>query len=212
MGSLISPTRPETHDDEQHPEEEPAAKKRRVDPANKDSGISVRGVADSASGGKFWEVSVDGCEMTTRWGKLGSGGASKTKVYASSAQAVKEAQKLVQSKEKGGYVMRESGDGESGGDADAAGGGGPRLFLKEEQLNDGYFNGEVMSSRHTREVLRIHVLCANQEWDEGILECGGQTIPAYSNIEGDSAAVELTRSFEVSEQLLLMLYALYYYY
>jgi len=79
----------------------PAAKKAK----NKGVAFSARGVANSASGGKFWMVEVVGCELTTTWGKLGDGGASKTKEYSDEATAVKEAEKLVKSKEKGGYVM-----------------------------------------------------------------------------------------------------------
>ena len=37
------------------------------------------GVADSVSGGKFWEVQVIGSEMTTAYGKLGDAGNTSTK-------------------------------------------------------------------------------------------------------------------------------------
>ena len=40
-----------------------------------------------------------------RWGKLGDGGSSKTKEFADEEKAIKEAEKLVRSKVKGGYVM-----------------------------------------------------------------------------------------------------------
>ena len=58
------------------------------------------GVADSVSGGKFWEVQVIGSEMTTAYGKLGDAGNTSTKDLGDEAKAVKEAEKLVKQKEK----------------------------------------------------------------------------------------------------------------
>jgi len=62
-------------------------------------------MADSASGGKFWQVDVSGSTMTTCWGKVGTAGQSKVKECDSEEQAVKEAEKLAYSKEKAGYAM-----------------------------------------------------------------------------------------------------------
>jgi DNA ligase-1 len=53
---------------------------------------------------KFWEVSVSGAELTTRWGKLGTSGQTKTKTFADATVAQAEADKLVASKVAGGYV------------------------------------------------------------------------------------------------------------
>jgi len=64
---------------------------------------SIRLVADSSSGGKFWECSLDGCEMTTTFGKLGSNGQTRTKSFASEEKAVKEFEKQVRAKKKKGY-------------------------------------------------------------------------------------------------------------
>lgn len=52
---------------------------------------------------KFWEVSVAGSELTTRWGRIGTAGQSKTKTYASPEAAAKERDSLIESKRAGGY-------------------------------------------------------------------------------------------------------------
>ncbi len=53
------------------------------------------------SSGKFWEVSVSAADLTTRWGKLGTTGQTKTKTFADAALARAEADKLVASKVAG---------------------------------------------------------------------------------------------------------------
>ncbi len=53
---------------------------------------------------KFWEISVSGADLTTRWGKIGTSGQSKTKTFADDAKAQAEADKLIASKTKEGYV------------------------------------------------------------------------------------------------------------
>ena len=60
------------------------------------------------SSSKFWEVSVSGLDVTTRWGKIGTGGQSKTKTFASETAAAAEAEKLIEEKTEKGYV---AGDG-----------------------------------------------------------------------------------------------------
>jgi predicted DNA-binding WGR domain protein len=55
------------------------------------------------SSSKFWEVSVDGSSLTTRWGKIGTSGQSKTKAFASAAAAQKEHDALVTEKTGKGY-------------------------------------------------------------------------------------------------------------
>ncbi|MGV3720072.1 MAG: DNA ligase, partial [Actinomycetota bacterium] len=52
---------------------------------------------------KFWEVGVDGSEMTVRYGRIGSAGQSKTKAFASEAAAAQQAEKLVAEKTREGY-------------------------------------------------------------------------------------------------------------
>jgi DNA ligase-1 len=52
---------------------------------------------------KFWEVGVSGNDLTTRWGKIGSAGQTKTKTYATADKARAEADKLIAEKTGGGY-------------------------------------------------------------------------------------------------------------
>jgi DNA ligase-1 len=54
---------------------------------------------------KFWEISHSGgCDVTTRWGRIGSAGQSKTKTFADEAAAAKQTAKLVDEKLAEGYV------------------------------------------------------------------------------------------------------------
>jgi len=55
---------------------------------------------------KFWEISLDGANVTTRWGKIGTDGQEKTKGFASEEKARKEYDKLVEEKTGKGYVER----------------------------------------------------------------------------------------------------------
>jgi predicted DNA-binding WGR domain protein len=52
---------------------------------------------------KFWEVDVSGNDVTTRWGRIGTAGQSKTKTFASPAAAQKEHDDLVREKLAKGY-------------------------------------------------------------------------------------------------------------
>lgn len=55
---------------------------------------------------KFWEITHSGSEVTTRWGKIGTDGQSKTKTFKDEAAAQKEADKLIQEKTGKGYVEK----------------------------------------------------------------------------------------------------------
>jgi DNA ligase-1 len=55
---------------------------------------------------KFWEVSQDGTNMTTRWGRIGSAGQSKTKAFPDPQAAAKAAAGLIEEKTGEGYVER----------------------------------------------------------------------------------------------------------
>jgi DNA ligase 1 len=59
-----------------------------------------------AEGGsaKFWEVARDGAAVTVRYGRIGSGGQSRTKRLADEAAAVRHAEDLVREKTGKGYV------------------------------------------------------------------------------------------------------------
>ncbi|HJZ58763.1 MAG TPA: WGR domain-containing protein, partial [Gemmataceae bacterium] len=61
-------------------------------------------VEDGAS--KFWEVWIDGKDVTTRWGKIGTNGQQKTKTFASEEKAKKEYDKLLAEKTDKGYAEK----------------------------------------------------------------------------------------------------------
>jgi DNA ligase 1 len=60
---------------------------------------------DGAS--KFWEISVDGSDVTTNWGKIGTSGQTKTKSFADGAKAKKEYDKLIEEKASKSYIEKE---------------------------------------------------------------------------------------------------------
>jgi predicted DNA-binding WGR domain protein len=62
---------------------------------------SSRGIASST---KFWEVTIDGSQLTIRFGKIGTSGQTTIKVFGSDDLAVAEAEKLIASKVKKGYI------------------------------------------------------------------------------------------------------------
>ena len=53
---------------------------------------------------KFWEIEQDGCELITRWGRIGTTGQSARKEYPSEAKAAAEADKQIRSKTGKGYI------------------------------------------------------------------------------------------------------------
>lgn len=53
---------------------------------------------------KFWEITLSGSDVTTRWGKIGTDGQSKTKPFGSPAKAQAEYDKLIEEKTGKGYV------------------------------------------------------------------------------------------------------------
>jgi DNA ligase-1 len=55
---------------------------------------------------KFWEISQGGNAMTTRWGRIGSAGQSKTKTFADQQAAATAMAVLVEEKTDEGYVER----------------------------------------------------------------------------------------------------------
>jgi len=52
---------------------------------------------------KFWEIWMDGKDVTTNWGKIGTAGQTKTKPFADEAKAKKEYDKLLAEKTGKGY-------------------------------------------------------------------------------------------------------------
>ena len=59
---------------------------------------------------KFWEVSVEGDEVVTRWGRVGTAGQTQRKTQGSPAAAQAEADKQAQGKLKKGYREVSAGD------------------------------------------------------------------------------------------------------
>jgi DNA ligase-1 len=55
---------------------------------------------------KFWEVSQSGNAMTTRWGRIGSTGQSKTKTFADEKAAADAVALLIEQKTDEGYVEK----------------------------------------------------------------------------------------------------------
>jgi predicted DNA-binding WGR domain protein len=52
---------------------------------------------------KFWEIELSGNSLTTKWGRIGAGGQSKTKDFGDSIKAKAEYDKLIQEKTGKGY-------------------------------------------------------------------------------------------------------------
>jgi DNA ligase-1 len=73
-------------------------------PAPATSGKSRRFEFVEGKSSKFWEIAHSGCDVTTRWGRIGSAGQSKTKTFADEAAAAKQAAKLVDEKVAEGYI------------------------------------------------------------------------------------------------------------
>jgi len=55
---------------------------------------------------KFWEVWLEANTVTTRWGKIGTTGQTKTKEFADASKARKEYEKLLAEKVEKGYVEK----------------------------------------------------------------------------------------------------------
>ena len=57
---------------------------------------------------KFWEISVDGCEVAVRYGRIGAAGTSKVKTFGDTDAAQRGAEKLIAEKTGKGYVETRS--------------------------------------------------------------------------------------------------------
>ena len=56
---------------------------------------------------KFWEVTVSHCEVTVRFGRLGTSGQIQTKTLDDAAAVQKHAEKLIGQKLEKGYVEKQ---------------------------------------------------------------------------------------------------------
>lgn len=59
------------------------------------------------SSNKFWDIELSGKDVTTTWGRIGTGGQSKTKQFASESKAQEEYNKLVREKTSKGYIEKD---------------------------------------------------------------------------------------------------------
>jgi predicted DNA-binding WGR domain protein len=55
---------------------------------------------------KFWEISQAGNTMTTRWGRIGSSGQSKSKSFVDEQSAASAVAALIEDKTAEGYIER----------------------------------------------------------------------------------------------------------
>ena len=58
---------------------------------------------------KFWEVTVTGCDVIVRYGRIGTDGQSKAKSFSDEAAAARHAEKLIAAKTGKGYVETTAG-------------------------------------------------------------------------------------------------------
>lgn len=59
---------------------------------------------EDSKSSKFWEVSVEGCDVTVRYGRIGTNGQTRTKSFADEDAAQANAEKLIVEKTGKGYV------------------------------------------------------------------------------------------------------------
>jgi DNA ligase 1 len=59
-----------------------------------------------AGASKFWEIWMEGKDVTTSWGKIGTTGQTKTKTFADEAKAKREYDKLLEEKTGKGYIEK----------------------------------------------------------------------------------------------------------
>jgi predicted DNA-binding WGR domain protein len=65
--------------------------------------ITRRYELSEGSANKFWEIEISGKSITTRWGRIGSNGQSKTKAFETESAAKSELEKLIKEKTGKGY-------------------------------------------------------------------------------------------------------------
>ena len=86
----------------------PPAPAKTISPAPSASASSKARYFEFVSGNsnKFWEVSQNGNEMTTRWKRIGSAGQNKTKAFADAPATGRAVAALIEEKTNEGYVER----------------------------------------------------------------------------------------------------------
>jgi len=81
----------------------PATKKGKVTMQPATSTTKRRFQFSEGNSNKFWEVAVDGSEVTVCFGRIGSQGQTNVKSFPDAAAARKHADKLIEEKTKKGY-------------------------------------------------------------------------------------------------------------
>jgi DNA ligase-1 len=81
----------------------PAAKARKKAAPAEQAGVRYFELVEGKSN-KFWEISVDDCEVTVRYGRIGASGTSKLKAFDDADAARAHADKLIQEKTGKGYI------------------------------------------------------------------------------------------------------------
>jgi cell wall assembly regulator SMI1/predicted DNA-binding WGR domain protein len=120
----------------------------------------------SGTSNKFWEVSQNGSEMTTRYGKIGTNGQSKTKSFATPEKAAAETAKIIATKVKEGYIEKVL-SGEASGVADPGGPSQSKATIDWSDLVDPEpMLGKVLPSASDRKRRLFAVACCRsvQEW------------------------------------------------
>ena len=115
----------EDEDDDDDEDEKPAAKKKAAPAAKAKPAAAAKPAAKATaapkgtrhfefsegSSNKFWEITLDGTDVKTKYGKIGTAGQQTLKEFDDAAAAKKEYDKLVHEKTKKGYVEGEAGGG-----------------------------------------------------------------------------------------------------
>jgi DNA ligase-1 len=83
--------------------EQPAADEPQVTPNATPTSPRYFECSDGSSR-KFWEITMSGSDVTTRWGRIGTDGQSKTKAFGSEDKATAEYSKLIKEKTDKGYI------------------------------------------------------------------------------------------------------------
>ncbi|CAA6816395.1 MAG: FIG00814329: hypothetical protein [uncultured Sulfurovum sp.] len=65
---------------------------------------------DTGAAHKFYEVTVEGCDMSIRYGRIGAKGTCSVKTLATHEKALAEAGKKIKAKEKKGYALAVQGE------------------------------------------------------------------------------------------------------
>jgi predicted DNA-binding WGR domain protein len=60
----------------------------------------------SGAASKFWEVRIDGSDVSIRFGKIGINGQTTLKQFDSSEEALQQVEKMIKEKTKKGYLEK----------------------------------------------------------------------------------------------------------